>query len=99
MHVLDGAVRLLPVGNQEFGVPFGKPVDLAETQPERRSDIERILQHIIPVTEINIDGQHRHAMLAGIAHDLGGCVKPMGWELRSAAANTSGWWHLIHAEI
>jgi hypothetical protein len=40
--------------------------------------------------EVDIDRPHFNAMLAGIAHELGRSIKPIGCALRMAARKTSG---------
>lgn len=47
---------------------------------------------------VDVDGTHLNLVLAHVAHDLRGRIKPMGCELSSAQAKTAGWWHLIQDE-
>ncbi len=39
-----------------------------------------------------------YVVLANVADDLGRAQKPVGWEFRCTAQNSSGWWHISHED-
>ena len=57
------------------GIIFGKAVDLAQAQPQAKRAISSALQGVVPVAERGVGRQHRHAMFARIAHNLGRRIK------------------------
>ena len=71
----EAGIAIAALVHDGVGVFFAKAVDLAKAQSEAEFSLFIALQGAVPIAEGGVGRQHRHAMLAGAAHDLGGRIK------------------------